>query len=67
MPQKTNRADASVKAHGQRYTPPELAEFLANHVVAVADLDRSELTIIDPACDDGELLVAVARSLKNAG
>ena len=67
MPQKTNRAAASVKVHGQHYTPPELAEFLANHTVAVADLDRPELTIIDPACGDGELLVAVARSLKNAG
>ena len=67
MPQKTNRAATSVKVHGQHYTPPKLAEFLANHVVAVADLDRSELTIIDPACGDGELLVAVARSLKNAG
>ena len=67
MPQKTNRAAASVKVHGQHYTPPKLAEFLANHVVAAADLDRSELTIIDPACGDGELLVAVVHSLKNAG
>ena len=53
--------------HGQHYTPPKLAEFLANHVVAAADLDRSELTIIDPACGDGELLVTVVHSLKNAG
>lgn len=56
-----------MKVHGQHYTPPELAEFLADHIVAVADLDRPELTIIDPACGDGELLVAVARSLKDAG
>jgi len=67
LPQKTNRAAANVKVHGQHYTPPELAEFLADHIVAVADLDRPELTIIDPACGDGELLVAVARSLKDAG
>lgn len=52
------------KATGSHYTPPELARFLAERLVAEADFCQiPELRILDPACGDGELLVALANSL----
>jgi adenine-specific DNA-methyltransferase len=55
----------SRKAAGIHYTPPLLAAYLARHVAeglmnwtsAPANLD-----ILDPACGDGELLLAVAEA-----
>ena len=52
------------KATGSHYTPPELARFLAERLVAEADFHQlPELRVLDPACGDGELLVALANSL----
>lgn len=52
------------KATGSHYTPPELACFLAERLVAEADFRQlPELRVLDPACGDGELLVALANSL----
>ena len=52
------------KATGSHYTPPELAHFLAERLVAEADFRQlPELRVLDPACGDGELLVALANSL----
>ena len=54
------------KATGSHYTPPELAHFLAERIVAQVDFcPLSEIRILDPACGDGELLVALAGSLPN--
>jgi SAM-dependent methyltransferase len=50
-----------VKGHGIHYTPPELADFLAQRVVAQLDLTKPQLAILDPACGEGELLAAIAR------
>ncbi|MBF6330345.1 Eco57I restriction-modification methylase domain-containing protein [Nocardia transvalensis] len=48
------------KRHGRHYTPQRLARFLAErlfeHVMPPGD--TGELRILDPACGDGELLVA---------
>jgi adenine-specific DNA-methyltransferase len=46
------------KSHGVHYTPPELAAFVARR--ALADLDTEDWVVLDPACGDGELLLAVA-------
>ena len=55
------------KATGSHYTPPELARFLAERLVAEADFRQlPELRVLDPACGDGELLVALANSLPDS-
>lgn len=47
------------KAHGIHYTPPELARFVARRGLGAA-APRGALVIFDPACGDGELLLAAA-------
>ena len=52
--------DGLRKRHGRHYTPPRLAEFLAERTIARLQLG-AEVSVLDPACGDGELLLAVAR------
>ncbi|MFF0498317.1 Eco57I restriction-modification methylase domain-containing protein [Nocardia aobensis] len=47
------------KRHGRHYTPPRLAEFLAERTLAHVR-PGDELSVLDPACGDGELLSALA-------
>ena len=51
-----HRAD-STKAGGVVYTPPELARFLAAQTFDALEAPES-VRILDPACGDGELLLA---------
>lgn len=50
------------KRHGRHYTPPELARFLARRALLYAPCG-AELRVLDPACGDGELLLAVHREM----
>ncbi|WP_438944084.1 Eco57I restriction-modification methylase domain-containing protein [Nocardia blacklockiae] len=50
------------KRHGRHYTPERLARFLAERV-AEHVVDRDELRVLDPACGDGELLLAMREVL----
>ncbi|PPI74853.1 DNA methyltransferase [Rathayibacter rathayi] len=49
------------KRHGKHYTPAPLADFLAERLLAQISLAAGALRVLDPACGDGELLLALAR------
>ena len=53
------------KSHGVHYTPPELASFVARR--SLTTLTRHDYVVLDPACGDGELLLAVAREAERMG
>jgi len=54
------------KTHGIHYTPTDLAAFLAEQIAKRLPAARRELTVLDPACGDGELLEALVRVLPEA-
>jgi len=51
------------KKHGIHYTPTDLAAFLAEQIAQRLPASRRGLTVLDPACGDGELLEAFARAV----
>lgn len=58
--------DASlVKRHGQTYTPTELANFVAEKICTRFDFtDLAVVNLLDPAIGDGELSLALIRSVR---
>jgi methylase of polypeptide subunit release factors len=53
----------AVKARGGHYTPPGLATFLAETVIEELGQPSRPVQVLDPACGDGSLLVALANAL----
>ncbi len=53
------------KATGSHFTPPGLARFVAGQVLSACPslLEKGHLRVLDPACGDGELLLALADTL----
>lgn len=65
----TNAAvHAREKAQGIHYTPSALAQFVADRTVALLGAQpTSRVRVLDPACGDGELLLAAGRALRALG
>lgn len=63
------------KRHGVHYTPSDLARFVARRTLqqagaaerTLAQRGTGELVVLDPACGDGELLLALALEAEAAG
>lgn len=52
------------KASGVHFTPHELACFVAQRIIRTLSLSTiSTMSVLDPACGDGELLLAFAQTL----
>ncbi len=54
------------KRNGVHYTPPRLAQFLAEQTVRFLELTGREIIVLDPACGDGELLESLLRAWPSA-
>lgn len=59
----------SVKKRGAHFTPVDIADYIAKYAFDLLDSEgnQRELTILDPACGDGELLIAALRHAKRLG
>lgn len=53
-----------IKSTGATFTPQGLADFLASEIVKYVDT-YTDLTVLDPSCGDGELLLAINRVLED--
>jgi adenine-specific DNA methylase len=51
------------KTNGIVYTPSELAEYVASNMVSNSTIDKNEVSILDPAIGEGELVIALIREL----
>ena len=56
----------NAKSHGVTYTPPTLARFVAQRMVAAWSPrpDTTEISVLDPAAGDGELLIALVETIR---
>ena len=52
------------KANGAHFTPHELACFVARRIIKTLSFDAlNSMSVLDPSCGDGELLLAFAKTL----
>ncbi|MBD1569211.1 N-6 DNA methylase [Aliivibrio sp. S10_S31] len=65
LKETTDRNDIK-KLNGVVYTPSELAEYVASKAIEYLNLDKRSneaISILDPACGDGELLFSIWNNL----
>ncbi len=55
------RTIESIKNTGATFTPKELADYLASRIISF--VDKKDVTVLDPACGEGELLLSMAEYL----
>ena len=53
-----------IKKTGATFTPKALADFLASRILSLIDKDKF-VSVLDPACGEGELLLSIATQLIN--
>ena len=66
--QKFEVQEVTIKNSGATFTPPLLADFLAEKLISHLELPINYgISILDPACGEGELLVSIANKVKSSG
>ena len=60
--------EVTIKNSGATFTPPLLADFLADKLISHLEMSESQrISILDPACGEGELLLSIANKVKTLG
>lgn len=56
-----------IKERGAHFTPADIAEYIAKRVVSLANIDKDQniVYVLDPACGDGELLIAALFAIRH--
>lgn len=58
--------EVTIKNSGATFTPPLLANFLADKLISHLEIsDNHHISILDPACGEGELLLSIATKVKS--
>ncbi|WP_462249679.1 Eco57I restriction-modification methylase domain-containing protein [Ekhidna sp.] len=55
--------EQEIKHTGATFTPESLATFLAEKIAKYSTLDSNQISVLDPSCGDGELLLAMGKLL----
>ena len=60
--------EVTIKNSGATFTPPLLADFLADKLISHLEMsENQQISILDPACGEGELLLSIANKVKSLG